>query len=386
MAAGRVSSDEVGGVIEKRQRRGRDGRTYTVYRVRWHDAGGGERNKTLPRGSTLRDAEAFERRVFTLKRIGELDVLDRGRETLAEFAEEWWELYARANLAPATLVRYEEVWNTHTLPRLGHLSLRELTPELITRFRLDLERTGVGQPTVRKALSMLQGMLARAVEWQRIASNPVAVVRKPSAERRREVVVLEPEGVESLRRHLIEHEEIRDAVLVSVLAYAGLRPWSEAVALAWDDVRERTLLVYAPKTRRERAVDLLAPLRADLAEWRLACGRPAGRALVFPYSGRAWVNHDVHNWRRRVWKPALKACELSPAMVPYDLRHSFASLLIHEKRLSIVEIADQMGHAPTMTSDTYGHVMRELRGAEPVSAEEQIRRARARVFGERKAG
>jgi hypothetical protein len=49
---------------------------------------------------------------------------------------------------------------------------------------------------------------------------------------------------------------------------------------------------------------------------------------------------------------------------------SSASLLIHEKRLSIVEIAEQMGHAPAMTSDTYGHVMRGLRGAEPMSAEE----------------
>ena len=237
-------------MIEKRQRRGRDGRRYTVYRVRWHDAHGAERNKTLPRGSTRRDAEAFERRVYMLKRIGELDVLDRGRETLAEFAEEWWELYASANLARATLVRYDEVWRTHTRPRLGHVSLRELTPELVTRFRLDLERAGAGEATVRKALSMLQGMLARAVEWQRIASNPVAVVPKPSAKRQRDVVVVEPERVESLRRHLIEREEIGDAVLVSVLAYAGLRPWSEAVALAWDNVRERTLRVYAPKTRR----------------------------------------------------------------------------------------------------------------------------------------
>jgi integrase len=232
---------------------------------------------------------------------------------------------------------------------------------------------------------MLQGMLARAVEWQRIASNPVAVVRKPSAKRLREVVVLGPERVESLRRHLIERKRLADAVLVSVLAYSGLRPWSEAVTLAWADVRERTLRVYAPKTRRERAVDLLAPLRSDLGEWRLACGRPGGRALVLPYSGRAWTDNDVRNWRRRVWKPALKACELDPAMVPYDLRHSFASLLIHEKRLSIVEIADQMGHAPTMTSDTYGHVMRDLREAERASAENQIRRARERVFGERKA-
>ncbi len=370
-------------MIEKRQRRGRDGRTYSVYRVRWHDGNGAERNKTLPRGSTRRDAEAFERRVYMLKRTGELDVLDRGRETLAEFVDEWWELYASANLARATLVRYAEVWNRHTRPRLGHVSLRELTPEVVTRFRLDLERAGAGEATVRKALSMLQGILARAVEWQRIASNPVAVVPKPSAKRQRDVIVLEPERVESLRRHLIEREEIGDAVLVSVLAYAGLRPWSEAVALTWDDVRERTLSVYAPKTRRERAVDLLAPLRSDLAEWRLASGRPGGRALVFPRSGRAWADHDVRNWRRRIWKPALKACEVNPAMVPYDLRHSFASLLIHEKRLSIVEIADQMGHAPTMTSDTYGHVMRELRGAEPVSAEEQIRRARARVSGER---
>ena len=372
-------------MIEKRQRRARDGRVYSVYRVRWHDADGAERNKTLPRGSTRRDAETFERRVYTLKRTGELDVLDRGRETLAEFAEEWWELYADPNLAQATLVRYAEVWNAHTLPRLGHISLRELTPEVITRFRVDLERAGAGQATVRKALSMLQGMLARAVEWQRIASNPVAVVRKPSAKRLREVVVLGPERVESLRRHLIEGDRLADAVLVSVLAYAGLRPWSEAVALAWADVRERTLRVYAPKTRRERAVDLLAPLRTDLAEWRLVCGRPGGRELVLPYSGHAWTDSDVRNWRRRVWKPALEASGLDPAIVPYDLRHSFASLLIHEKRLSIVEIADQMGHAPTMTSDTYGHVMRDLREAEPVSAENQIRRARERVFGERKA-
>jgi integrase len=372
-------------VIEKRQRRGRDGRTYWVYRVRWHDADGAERNKTLPRGSTRRDAEDFERRVYTLKRIGELNVLDRGRETLADFAEEWWELYAHPNLAHATIVRYTEVWKAHTLPRLGRIPLRELNPEVITRFRLDLERAGAGQATVRKVLTMLQGMLARAVEWQRIASNPVAVVRKPSARRQRTAVVLGPERVESLRRHLIECGAIRDAVLVSVLAYAGLRPWSEAVALAWADVGERTLLVYAPKTRRERAVDLLAPLRSDLAAWRLACGRPGERELVLPYSGHAWNDHHVRNWRRRVWKPAIKACELDPATVPYDLRHSFASLLIHEKRLSIVEIADQMGHAPTMTSDTYGHVMRELREAEPVSAEDQIRRARERVFGRRQA-
>jgi hypothetical protein len=114
------------GVIEKRQRRGRDGRRYTVYRVRWHDADGAERNKTLPRGSTRRDAEAFERRVYMLKRIGELDVLDRGRETLAEFAEEWWELYAGEPRPrdPRALRRGLE--NTYTAASRARLSARAL--------------------------------------------------------------------------------------------------------------------------------------------------------------------------------------------------------------------------------------------------------------------
>ena len=41
-----------------------------------------------------------------------------------------------------------------------------------------------------------------------------------------------------------------------------------------------------------------------------------------------------------------------------------------------MEIAEQLGHNPTVCLDTYGHVMRELAGAERISAEEQIVLAR----------
>lgn len=62
--------------------------------------------------------------------------------------------------------------------------------------------------------------------------------------------------------------------------------------------------------------------------------------------------------------------------MPYDLRHSFVSLLIAERR-SIVDVARQAGHSPSMALDTYGHVFDELEDAEPASAEELIRDARA---------
>lgn len=376
-------------MIERRKRCSKDGKTYQVYRVRWDDSSGRERSKTLPRGATRADAEVYEARVRLLKRTGELDALDAGRQLLADFAAEWWELYAGPNLARSTLQRYSEVWNTHVLPHLGHLTLRELNPELLTRFRLELERKGVGAPTIRKCLTMLQGMLERAVEWQRIGRNPVVAVQKPPFEREREVIVLAPESIERLRMNILstdrEGRGHRDATLVSVLAYAGLRPWSEAAALTWRDLHERTMQVWATKTRRSRrrarVVDLLGPLASDLAEWWLVQGRPRAETLIF---GR-WEGEAVRNWRRRIWHKALEDCELDTRMVPYDLRHSFASLLIHEGR-DLAYIADQLGHSPQMTLSTYTHVMRELRGAERVPADEQVRHARVKTQKRRRTG
>ena len=150
-------------------------------------------------------------------------------------------------------------------------------------------------------------------------------------------------------------------------------------------MRERTLLIEralsdgqlkALKNRRQpRTIDLLGPLREDLDTWRAATSSPP-TAPVFPCaSGGFWRATDWRNWRKRIYKPTAEAVGIDGAR-PYDLRHAFASLLIHEGRLSIVEIAEQLGHNPTACLDTYGHVMRELAGAERLRAEEQIRLAR----------
>src|SRR3954447_5869567 len=369
-------------MIEKRQRKRRDGRPYNVWRVRWYDATGGERSRTFDRAA---DAQAFEAKVRTLKRADDLSQLDAGKETLAEFAAEWWELYAVGNLARNTLKGYAATWNTHVLPRLGGYRLRDLSPEVIVGFRTELETAGVGRDAIRKALAMLQGILQRAVEWERIQGNPVKAVRKPRPERRRAVRPLPPATVESVRGVLLDDGRLGDATLVSVLAYAGLRP-QEALALQWGHVRGRTLLVEqalvdgelkGQKTNRPpRTVDLLPSLATDLAEWRLASGRPHGDAYVFPAaSGGPWQDHDWRNWRKRVYVPAAIAAGVD-APRPYDLRHSFASLLIHEGRHSIVDIAAQLGHDATMTLSTYAHVVAELRDAPRISAEEQIRAAR----------
>ena len=70
-------------------------------------------------------------------------------------------------------------------------------------------------------------------------------------------------------------------------------------------------------------------------------------------------------------------------MRPYDLRHSFVSLLLAEGA-NVVEIARQAGHSPTMTLSTYAHLFDEASGGERLSAEDEIRRARRAVQHERR--
>lgn len=227
---------------------------------------------------------------------------------------------------------------------------------------------------------LLGAILQRAAESGRISRNPARLVRKVSRPRRREVRPLAPATVEALR----QASSPRDATLISVLAYSGLRP-QEALALSWADVRERTLLVERAvslgeekdtKTRAHRTVRLLAPLREDLLAWRLRCGRPSEATLVFPGpQGSLWSKTTYDNWRKRAFA---RACEIAgvTGATPYTLRHSFASLLLHEGR-SVVYVARQLGHDARLTLSTYGHVIDELDETPRVSAEDAIRAARS---------
>jgi integrase len=162
---------------------------------------------------------------------------------------------------------------------------------------------------------------------------------------------------------------------MSVLAYAGLRP-QEALALKWGDLGDRTIRVYSPKTNTTRTVRLLAPLAGDLKAFRMASGRPGAEKLIFPSeNGARWTKAAWDNWRTRNFARALKAAGVGHAR-PYDLRHSFASLLLHEGR-NVIYVARQLGHGAQLTLNTYGHVIEELEGAPQMEAEAAIQAARS---------
>jgi integrase len=352
-----------------------------AWAVRWRD-GGRMRSKTFRR---KRDAERFDTQVKDAKVLGSLARLDGGADTLDEYVEHIWAPIHAAALADKTQQLYAGLYDRHVSPELGAYPLRELTPEVIGRWQADRLAAGAPVESTRKALTLLGAILQRAVESGRIVSNPQRLVRKAAPAATQEVRPLAPRSVESVRALL----RPRDAIFVSLLAYAGLRP-QEARALRWAHVQERTLIVHAPKTRRHstqpRSVRLLAPLAQDLREWRLMSGRPGDHEPVIPAldtharsRGDVWTDAGYKLWIARVWAPALEQAGIDYRK-PYALRHSFASLLIHEGR-SIVAVAAQLGHSPAVCLRVYAHVLAELEDVPRISAEDAIAAARQSNFG-----
>lgn len=239
--------------------------------VRWRDDAGRHRSRSFRRE---RDAERFDQKVKDAKETGTLQMIDGGRITLDEYVETVWAPVHAATLAPKTIELYTGLYDNHLSPWLGGYSLRDLTSEIIGRWQADRIKGGAPVESTRKALALLGGILERARESGRIASNQQRFVRRAAPPPTQEVRPLAPVTVEAIRALLSP----RDAMFVSLLAYAGLRP-QEARGLRWAHVQDRTLIVHAPKTRRHnpRAADRAVARPARAGPQRVApTVRPPG--------------------------------------------------------------------------------------------------------------
>ena len=132
---------------------------------------------------------------------------------------------------------------------------------------------------------------------------------------------------------------------------------------------------------------LLPVLAQELREYRLATGRPPGRALLIAgVAGTPWDKWAWQRWRTDRWGGACRRAGLDPPRRPYDLRHSFASLLLAEGQQP-VWVARQLGHSVAVLLSTYAHLIDEYAAHERIDVEREIAIARQRcTSGVRYAG
>jgi alginate O-acetyltransferase complex protein AlgJ len=238
-----------------------------------------------------------------------------------------------------------------------------------------------------------QSVQARA-EWKRSIGRS-----RPQAPYWEITTPLSVDTVERMRAALLAEGRLRDATILSVLAYAGLQP-EELVALRWRDIdgdhidvlrpttpgRAERVRVIGPLLRRRRlrgahvrTVPLMEHLAADLERWRASFdGRVKTGGFVFPGADRGyWRRGEWRAWREQVYAPLARASGLVN-LTPNACRHAMAMLLINAGA-SPKEVARAIGTAVDLITAEYGTFFFYADAGVPIPVPDQIRRVRARV-------
>jgi integrase len=400
----------------------KDGRE--AFRVKWRNELGVQEELTK---YSLEEANQLASDIIAGRRNPDLvpDI------TVGEFfarPEVWAEIKRSRRLGPNTIPHYKRMWRLHLSCRefgISGLELKKFSRRApISKWLIDMEAAGVGEPQQARVLGFLGAILDEAVEEGICEQNPIPGMKgKPSAERQRDLWIPTVEVIELLRWEVAAHPNKlrrewlnqRDALMVSLLAYEAPRP-EELRQLAWDDILWPSDQVYffAQKARRGKASvtkrypPLNAVVREELEAWFEALGEPSGETPVLPQAdwgkrkgggpmdGEAWKD-----WRNRVFKPAARRVakkvgrneeerERIEALRPYDLRHTAISHWLASggkgkdgefdgSPANVVEVASWAGHQPRTLWDVYAH---EVETLPKVPLADQVRPARAKVARE----
>jgi integrase len=336
---------------------------------------------------TRREAEQELR-----KSLGRLDLGDDPvppKVTVEQLAERWSE-HMGAIGRPKEKVRrgYMSSVRTDVLPMIGGLEVRKTKPAHAQAV-LDKFAEDHAPATVGRLRNVMSSMFSTALAWDLCQTNPVAATRTPA---RQKPKLLIPESDE-VRAVVEAARDTPYAVPILLAAVTGARR-SELIAMAWPSIDlgagavqiERTLqrvgdrLVFSDTTKSSHGTRTVPLPAFGVARLRLHRADQMRRRLAL---GGEWHDFDLVVERgdgrpidpdllsqafKRIARSVGVDCRL------HDLRHAFATRLMHSG-LHAVEVAEIMGHAsPSFTANVYQHASQE--------SLERTRHAVEEAFGE----
>ncbi|MEV4423062.1 site-specific integrase [Patulibacter sp. NPDC049589] len=293
-----------------------------------------------------------------------------------------------------------ETWalTQHLLPYFAHWPVADITIETVDDYRrykvqqAEQRRDAIDRKkpirnnddrilrplsasSINKTIDVLQSILAIAVEYGHLASNPAAGRRRRLKKPAKRPIHLD--NVQQITALLDAAAELdRDTrrpttdrrAIIATLVLAGPRA-HELCWLLWRDVDLANGRIHIGRSKTQaglREIHLLPLLRDELRAHKARSTATGPDDLVFP-NARGRVR-DIANLRNRVLAAALARADellaqrgdtpLPAGATPHKLRHTFASILVAcgEDPASVMA---QLGHTdPKFTLRVYTHLMR----------------------------
>jgi integrase len=281
-----------------------------------------------------------------LRRLAQGDTSRRDPPTLSALVAEYLAQHVAEDVTIETL-RYRL---QHAVDAFGAIRVDRLSAPAVGTWRRQLPAGSAHY--IHRALRQV---LRYGVRCKYLDENIAAVVPNPAPKRGEMKIFSWPE----LELVAAELRPLHRAIPIFA-AGTGLRP-EEWIALERRDLdRARRIVsvqrVYAgakvseyPKTGRSRR---RVPLRKRVIDALDAMPSRLDTPLLFPGARSGYL--DLHNFRERHWKAALRAAGLEYRR-PYDLRHTYATFSI-AAGVSLFALARRMGTSLEMIDKTYGHL------------------------------
>jgi integrase len=356
-----------------------DKRPNGTWRARWREAPG-QPQKTRSFARKV-DAQRFlDGIVGDLARGTYVDP-GLGRETFGDYALAWQARQVHRDSTAATL---ESHLRLHILPTLGPMPL-------VAVRRSDVQawvkgRSEVLAPaTVRLVYSFVSGVFRSAVEDRVLAASPCSRIALPKVEPKR----VEPIPTATVDA-LLEALPARYRALVVLGAGAGLRV-GEATGLTVDrvDWLRRRVRVDRQLVTPSKGPVRFGPPKTPSSVRVVPAGGYVIDALsehvaAFPVrhpDGLLFTSSTGTALRRtgfaETFRAAARRAGVADAVSFHDLRHYYASLLIHAGQ-NVKVVQARLGHkSASETWDTYGHLWPD--------SEDDTRDAVDRILGRRQA-
>jgi len=246
-------------------------------------------------------------------------------------------------MAEKYISKYEKSRDSHTLKRLlpafGHLTLYEITTDLVSDYRSERLKT-VKPATVYQELSLMRRMfnVARR-EWKWTRDNPVADLSFSVGNRNARERWLTQEQEQLLLDCATNPAWLRPLLIFAL--HTGMRK-GEILNLKWKEVNfiSKIVTVLKSKNGEKRSIPMSKTLYNTLQDIKVR--DISGR--VFPISNRSL---------REAFKTALERAGIEDFRI-HDLRHTFATRLV-QNGVDLYKVKELLGHKTIAMTMRYAH-------------------------------
>ena len=264
-----------------------------------------------------------------------------------------------------TIQNYDH-YLTRLLDFAGDITIAEITPELVRKWRLWLNRLGTNTSDELQKNTQNYHLIALRSFLKFCAKRDIPAMSADKIELakavRKQVTFLNAEEVELLfdQPKLDSLQGLRDRAILELLFSSGLRV-SELVGLNREDINlKRREFMVRGKGQKDRPI-FVSQAAADHITQYFDKRTDNARPLFIRYSGSKKINLSGNYFRltarsvqRLIARYALLA-GITKHVSPHTLRHSFATdLLMNGADLRSVQA--MLGHSNISTTQIYTHV------------------------------